>query len=383
MRICMFVEALGGGVLSYLVDVCRYLEDQGNTLTVVYTRRPETPDPDDLRRLFGRHCRLIEVPFNRRNPILYLRLFSRYGQLLRQLKPDVAHFHSSISGFVGRLLVGFSPKMRTSCFYTPHGYAFLRPVGNPLVRKLYYGMERMAAAIAPDVQVLAVSESEAVASTRLYRFARVSTVGSGVNVSEIERYIEQTVDHGFVRHVIAVGRLCSQKNPELFVRIAEECVYRRGLSHLRFIWVGDGEDRGRIARLIGALGLHENVIITGWLSRDKVLRLLSTRCRDSVYVHTALWEGLPVTVIESMYIGLPVICFPSPGTTDAVFDGDTGFIARTPQEFASKIELLIRQDEVRRGLTTYARQLVRDKYDIIKAANLLSRVYHLNRPPDA
>src|SRR5215218_2275472 len=97
-----------------------------------------------------------------------------------------------------------------------------------------------------------------------------------------------------------LGRLLPQKGPNFFRRAVE--LSQALALPLRWIWVGGGEAADeRALRDAGAE-------VTGWLSRSQALGWLATA---DVYVHTASWEGLPVSVLEAAALeslGLPLLC---------------------------------------------------------------------------
>jgi glycosyltransferase involved in cell wall biosynthesis len=96
-------------------------------------------------------------------------------------------------------------------------------------------------------------------------------------------------------NVVAVGRLCAQKAPELFGRAAS--IARMRGHDWNWIWIGGGDDD--LAAYLSSCG----VTVTGWRPRSEVVTMLRTA---SAYVHTAAWEGAPITLLEAAASGLPI-----------------------------------------------------------------------------
>lgn len=243
----------------------------------------------------------------------------------RETRPDIVHAHSSYAGFYVRSCLSV-PRRRI--VYTPHCYAFERTdVGLPF----RYGFRLAETLLAQRTGVVAaVSPREAELAVRLRGGQNV------VYVPNVVPKVSATPDtqerSGLV--VISVGRICAQKDPAFLAAAA-----RAGDSSTKWIWVGDGDPALR--RVLEDAG----VVVTGWLAREEVLALLGTA---DVYVHTASWEGAPVSVLEAVGAGLPVVARDIPALRSL---GVPDLVA-TPAECAKAVQDLqddrLRQEVGRR-----------------------------------
>ena len=86
------------------------------------------------------------------------------------------------------------------------------------------------------------------------------------------------------------------------------------------------------------------VEVTGWLPRDEVARQLE---RADVYLSTSSWEGMPVSVIEAMLAGRPVIVSDCAGNVDVVRHLQTGLIYATASDAIAWLERLAGDDALR------------------------------------
>jgi glycosyltransferase involved in cell wall biosynthesis len=88
-------------------------------------------------------------------------------------------------------------------------------------------------------------------------------------------------------------------------------------------------------------------------------------------------EGLPVSMLEAMAAGLPVIVTPVGGIPEAIQDGRNGLLAqpRNPEELAAAIRRLLTDEGLRSRLGQRARQTVREHFDIGVAVGRLRTIY--------
>ena len=108
-----------------------------------------------------------------------------------------------------------------------------------------------------------------------------------INMAELKEIVDRTdkVEHPFT--VYTLGRICYQKNPTMFNAIAEL------LPDVKFVWIGDGELRKELT--------SENIEITGWADRATAIKYA---VNADVFLLPSRWEGLPISLLESMYIPL-------------------------------------------------------------------------------
>ena len=148
-----------------------------------------------------------------------------------------------------------------------------------------------------------------------------------------------------------VGRLAAIKRVDLF--LAAMAYALPHLPGLTAVVVGDGAERPDLEKRARELGLEGRVRFVGhqvdvgpWLARARALVLSS----DS--------EGLPLSVIEAMTAGLPVVVSHVGDLPDLVENGVNGFLVkeRTPEAFSEKIVRLLRDEALRARFSEAARR---------------------------
>lgn len=120
-KLLFIVEAMGGGVFTYIVDLANELVEIFDVY-IAYSTRAQTPD--DFRSHFDNRINLIEVKsFTRSVDIVNdMRSYLEIKKLTTRVQPDIVHLHSSKAGVLGRLALN---GRKIPLFYTPHGYSFL------------------------------------------------------------------------------------------------------------------------------------------------------------------------------------------------------------------------------------------------------------------
>lgn len=276
-KILYIVEAMGGGVFTYIVDLANELVNKYD-MYIAYAVRKQTPK--NYKDYFDKRIHLIEVKnFGRAiNPTKDIAAFFEVKKIAAEVKPDVIHLHSSKAGAIGR--VAFDGKI--PMFYTPHGYSFLMENCNPTKRRVFKLIESVCAK--RNCTTISCSVGEHQETLKLTKNA--AYVNNGINMKELQEIVNQTekVAHPFT--VFTLGRICYQKNPTLFNTIAEL------LPDVRFVWIGDGELR----------------------------------------------EELPISLLESMYMRKVCVVSNVIGNRDVIHNGENGFVCSNTEEFVKAIK---------------------------------------------
>ena len=134
------------------------------------------------------------------------------------------------------------------------------------------------------------------------------------------------------------------------------------------------EDEARLRYLVAQLGLCGQVSFMGWQSHSEALRLL-------IYARVMLlpsrWEGLPISVIEAMHRGIPVVASDVPGTAELVVDGQTGFLVRAEdvEGYASRLRLLLDNEVLRKTMGERSLARARSGFSIERQVNSHMALY--------
>lgn len=346
-KILFIVEAMGGGVFTYIVDLANELVKDYD-MYIAYAVRKQTPV--NYRDYFDERVNLIEVKnFSRSiNLIKDIKAFFEIRSIAKEIGPDVIHLHSSKAGALGRL--AFNGR-KVPVFYTPHGYSFLMRNQSVMKRRAYKIVEAVCSK--RNCTTISCSEGEHKETLKLTRDA--TYVNNGINVEELQRLIDKTGpinDHPLT--VFTLGRVCYQKNPDLFNKIAEN------LPEVKFLWIGDGELRNKLTA--------PNIEITGWVKREDALRY---SLHGDIFLLTSLWEGLPISLLEAMYMKKLCVVNNVIGNRDVIHNGKNGFVCDNVDDFVAAIASAGDQSEY----IDNAYQDVLNKYNTKVMAASYSKIY--------
>jgi glycosyltransferase involved in cell wall biosynthesis len=269
--------------------------------------------------------------------------------LMRRTAPDIVHANSSKAGVLGRLAAAVAGVPIR--IFTVHGWAFSASSG--LVSQLYRWADRLMAPL--TTLTICVAERE-----------RTSGLAARTCIAERTVVIPNAVDVGAVpqaRHdggpplILAVGRLAEPKDALTLVR-ALAAVPGRAFTALL---VGDGPDRPSVEAEVRRLGLQDAVTLAG--TRDDVPELLA---RADVFALSSRSEGAPLSILEAMAAGLPVVSSRVGGVPELVVDGETGLLVPPgdPAAMADALGRLVADADLRWRLGAAGRERAQRYFDV-------------------
>lgn len=313
-KVLFVVEAMGGGVFTYIVNLSNELVDKYD-MYIAYAVRKQTPD--DFQKYFDPKIKLIQVKNFERSIKMDqdIKAFFELRSIAKAVKPDIIHLHSSKAGALGRLAFDGH---KVPVFYTPHGYSFLMENHSLVKRLVYRGIEVLCAKRC--CTTISCSEGEHQETLKITK--RATYVNNGINIKEMQSlmdHVNTDDDHQFT--VFTLGRICHQKNPELFNKVA------MAMPDVKFLWIGDGELKNSLTA--------PNIEVTGWTKREEALE---KAMGGDVFLLTSLWEGLPVSLLEAMYMKKYCVVSNVIGNRDVIINNKNGFVCDQADEFAEAIK---------------------------------------------
>lgn len=292
---------------------------------------------EERARQGGLDLRLINASRRAIHPWYDWQTYRELIRLLREIKPDLLHTHSSKAGIIGRAAAA---RLRLSCVHTIHGASF-HYGQNPLAHELYRRLERYAAkSTAKMISVCDAMTDQYVAANVASR-EKFVTVYSGFDVgpfltparppAEVRAQLGLEPEHVVIGKV---ARLFPLKGHEYLVRAAKSVIER--CPHVRFLLVGDGILRPQFEAELTSLGLRDCFVFTGLVPPGQVAELIHAM---DIVVHTSVWEGLARVLPQGLIAGKPVVSYDIDGAREVVIPGQTGYLVppRTIQELSDAL----------------------------------------------
>lgn len=350
-KILFCVEAMGGGVFTYIVDLANELVNQYDVY-IAYAMRKQTPA--DFKKHFDKRIHLISVNNFKRSISPYHDVCACFEliKIAKNIAPDIIHLHSSKAGVIGRLAFR---SQSVPLFYTPHGYSFLMKNYSIPKRMMYRAIERICAHT--KCTTISCSFGEHLETLKMTK--RAIYIDNGINIKTLQQEMDTLLSQGvktFPFTVFSIGRICHQKNPRLFNEIAE------ALPDIRFLWIGDGELRNELSA--------KNIEVTGWVTRNEVLQYALSA---DVFILPSLWEGLPISLLEMMYMKKPCIVSNVIGNRDVINNGVNGFVCESKEEFAQSIRTI--QKKYPHEFIEKAYAEICEHYNVTKMAEQYEQAY--------
>jgi glycosyltransferase involved in cell wall biosynthesis len=171
--------------------------------------------------------------------------------------------------------------------------------------------------------------------------------------------------------VVFAGRCEASKG--IFDLLEAAGVLRAQVPGLRIECAGDG-DLGKVQRYAASMNLAARVKMRGWLGKEACEQLLS---RAAVFVLPSYAEGLPMSVLEAMAAGCPVVATKVGGIPDLITDGVDGLLVPPgdPDALAAALQRILRDRAFAQQLGNAARQTIANRYTAERTLERLEQIY--------
>jgi glycosyltransferase involved in cell wall biosynthesis len=334
-----------GGAQTYVASLLPGLADTFDVVVAAHGEGPlrEATHSAGVRFVSLRHVRRPVSPW--RDLLGLLELL----RLLRQEQPQIVHVNSAKAAVLGRLAAWLARvPIRV---YTVHGWAFLAHGG--LASAAYRWIERALRPLTTVTVCVSENERQAGLAARACEERTTIVIRNGVSKGALDVAKPKSTRP----RLVMVGRLQAPKDPITLVR-ALALVSARDLEA---VLVGDGPQRAAVADEIQRLGLDSAVRLLG--ERTDVQELLATA---DVFVLSTRSEGLPLSVLEAMAAGLPVVASDVGGIPELVADGVSGVLVPPgdPDALAEAIERLLENSPLAQQLGLAGRRRVLENFDL-------------------
>lgn len=290
------------------------------------------PGPEGKNESFSKWCieqgyYIHNMPFVRGASFKNFALVKELKKILRKEQFDIVHAHTETGGLLLRF--ASSAKGASRFIYTAHGMSFWK--GCPLKNRLVFKTIEKWICRGMDAN-LGINQEEFIFLKNLNPKTATFVHGIGLDIKRFELECrprnEVRAEFGVDEDdklIVSVGELNDNKN---HATVIKALMYLKN-NYYKYVICGVGPNKAKLTQMVTDAGLGNKVILAGY--RSDIPDILHAA---DLFVFPSLHEGLPVSALEAMACGLPLICSKIRGNVDIVKNGENGFLFK-PQDHVS------------------------------------------------
>ena len=373
MRIGMMADLYKphiSGVTNYIDLNKRYLERLGHEV-FVFTFKDNNYEDEEEHVIRSPGISVLDFGFS-----VNLRFSREARNILKTM--DIVHVHHPFVS--GSLTVSFCKRRKIPIVFTNHTrydlyvQAYLPPfaeaIGETAIETFIPAFCRAVdLVITPSAGMMGVLKKLGVDS-------EIVVVPNGVDIKRFQE-VSQKQDRsllGFNQDDVLlafVGRLGAEKNLPFLLRSFAGAF--QAYNQIGLILIGDGPERENLKHLVHHMEIEDRVKFTGLIPYIELPKYLAMA---DAFVTASVTEVHPLSVIEAMATGLPVLGIQSPGVGDTVVDGETGYLAKDEDlaAFTAKLVKLIADGDKRKEMGNQGR-LLSEQYSIERTSEIILDYY--------
>ena len=294
------------------------------------------------------------------SPVSDLLALREIVSLIRSEAPDLLHAHTSKAGLLGRFAGWLTG---TPTVFTAHTWSFADGISS-FQRRISIPLERFAGRLSGKVITVSRANEEIAIREAITARANLLTIWNGIPDSDL-RATPGLVD---IPKIVMVARFAPQKDQLSLVK---------ALSGVEIPWrlafVGDGPTRSEVQAEAQRLCLSDRIEFLG--DRGDIAHVLAS---SDLFVLSTKWEGLPLSILEAMRAGLPVITSDVGGCSEAVEHGRTGFLAKPSDigQLRNMLERALSSKRLLKSMGEAGRERFHRDFRIESMMSKLMSVYH-------
>ena len=323
---------------------------------------------------------VVTIPHLHReiSPVRDLLATVRLARIIRAERPAILHTHTAKAGAVGRVAAFLAGRRRPPIIvHTFHGHV-LRGYFGRFWTGVFRLLERWLARITDALVAVSPEVRDELVAFGVAPASKFRVIRLGIELDErLDRdgaaraETRRVMGIGDERFVMGwIGRMTAVKRTDIvlrsFSRLKDE-----GVDAV-LCMVGDGPDRRSVEDLAGELGVMRDSLFPGY--QEDVGPFFAA---FDVFVLPSGNEGTPVTAIEALASGCPVVATRVGGVPDVVTDGEDGFLVEPGdvEELAARLAQLANDPDLRGRMGAAGRERMRSRYAVDRLIDDIDRLY--------
>jgi glycosyltransferase involved in cell wall biosynthesis len=326
-------------------------------------------------------------------PVADFKAFVQIKKIIHSFQPQIIHTHGSKPGVVARMA---AIKCKVPVIvHTYHGHVF-HSYFNSLITSIIIRVERWLAKrttfliainnhLLTDLsKVYRIASEHKIIINRLGLETEVMTDSDGSKRQEFRNQFHITPDTVVVG---IVGRLVPIKNHQLFLELVQYISQTSTLKvPVRFFIIGDGEERLKLQHLLTQMKISFSSVNSLQNEQPTVIFTSWRKDMDLVYagldlvVLTSFNEGTPVSIMEAMAAGKPVVSSKVGGIPELFEQNRNGYFFETKKQFFQQIESLVQNPQLRKELGNHALSFAANHFSLKQQAAELKSAFLSSLP---
>jgi glycosyltransferase involved in cell wall biosynthesis len=365
LQVCPYFYPYLAGQEIFVLELSKQLIKSGHSVTVYTSNHSYLPVYEKIQEIDVFRFKMIFNPLN--NPICpgFFNIYKKIRDF------DIIHVHNEHS-FVTLITYLINLFLKKPIVLTCHGQLRFDNYWKDLFEKIY--SRTVGKFIFDNIdKVAALSDSD-----KKYLISigvdpvKIVIIPNAINHEYLDNisYNKKMQEKNDEKILLYVGVLIKRKGVEYLIRSIPDIIKHNRVS---CIIVGKGDYREQLETLVDKLNLADNIIFKGSVSTEELYFYYNTA---DIFVLPSVSEGLPTTILEAMYFGLPVVTTDIPGIRDHFSDSAILVPPKNEKELANAIIRVLNDLPLRESLSGRGKELVREKYTWDKVSNAYINIYH-------
>lgn len=298
-----------GGAQNHVRDLAIGLKSKGHAITIISGENENIHQSIGTAEIQCFHSKYLKRALH---PWKDFKAFFEIRKELKRIQPNLIATHSAKAGIIGRV-AGWSLGIPT--VFTAHGWSFTE--GIPKKKRFFYkNIERAVNTATSGIITVSKYDLQLAKDNKVAPSEKIYTIHNGVhNLPAIPRVKQETT----VLKFTMVARFAKPKRQLEVVKALEK--FDQSTWQLTF--AGDGPLQQEVARYVEKHKLTESVLFLG--NERNIEGLLA---HSDVFILLSDWEGFPLSILEAMRSGLPIIASDVGGVSESVQHGENGFLIK-------------------------------------------------------
>ena len=308
-----------GGIAQYILSIVRYLpRDKYDIHVAVFGNGPlcELLKHESI----SVHHQKVDYSF-----FSFIQAIFSFRKFLKVKNFDLIHAHNAKAGFLSSIA---NKNFASRIVYTGHSFRFEQKKCF-ITRALFFRFERFICRSSTFITCLSKTELDFGISKGLLDNRKTSIVSMSIDVNRFLNVSREEAENRREKFNIPkdafvvgmVGRISYEKSPITFLKVAS--ILNSQLREVHFLWVGDGDMKGKLIRTANKFGLSDKMKITGQQVPEEIPKLLSA---IDVWLLTSKIEAMPIALMEAMAAKKLIVATNVGSIHEIIKDNITGWL---------------------------------------------------------